>query len=255
MYSEKMIEELTAAAQSGDREAKLRYADLCIHGDLNVNEERRDTVLRFLQELVLEGEPHSCLLLGELFFSGFLIDRDFDCALQLFQMAEDNGANVTDAGQAEAYLGTMYLCGFGTEKDERQALDCFLKGALLSMNAECILRTAEFFREGKIVLPDDSMAFYFYLLALECAEENAAVKAVSSMNVADYMLNGKLYAPDPDEALVHLDRAYGLLEEMTEEEEIREKFRKEIRRMEKRAEQMIREREEKAEEKGPCERS
>ncbi|MBW8308722.1 MAG: SEL1-like repeat protein [Candidatus Paracaedibacteraceae bacterium] len=195
-----------------------------------------------IQQLAELNNPDAQFSLGELYFKGFQLKKDFKSAVNCYRQAANQGHaeaqlklgymyamgqgtcynpkealfwynKAAELGSAFAYfnLGTMHYVGEGVNQDLQKAAKYYRQGARLN-NPLCQRMLGILYGEGLGVNQNDGKAIYWNRLAVENGDGHAKV------NLGDMLLSGKGSPPD---AL----GAFKLFKEATQEEITQAYFR------------------------------
>jgi TPR repeat protein len=117
-------------------------------------------------------------------------------------------------------LGNCYLDGVGTQKDEKKALECFVKGDELG-DGYCTWMLGEFYEKGSYGLEkNDKKTFQYYLKAANIEEFDQC-----QYKVAEFYENGFGTEKDVQKAFEYYTKAYEGGEKFAEKDLIRLKIK------------------------------
>ena len=153
------------------------------------------TALRLLTPLAKQGLTKAQQKLGEMYYEGRGVARDYSQALAWFRTAADQG----DAN-APFYLGVMYHDGLGVAKDNVAAAGWYRKAAEQG-TAAAQLNLGAAYAGGEGVPRDDAEAVRWYR---EAAEQG---HALAQNNLAYMYENGRGVAQDRGHALMWYRKA------------------------------------------------
>ena len=113
-------------------------------------------------------EDEAFATIGEAYYRGLGIKRDFNEAFRFYQKAANMG-NVP----ALRRLGFCYELGHGTKRNLEAALTCY-ETASEKGDAMATLKLGDFYRDGlkKLIISDRQKAANYYLAALQQAKQN-----------------------------------------------------------------------------------
>lgn len=145
-----------------------------------------DEFSRNIPDKVNDDEAFATI--GEAYYRGLLMNRDFNEAFRFFRKAADMG-NIP----ALRRLGACYELGHGTTRDLEAALTCY-ETASEKGDAFATLRLGDFYRDGlkALITKDRIKASNYYFAALQQAKFNYDVWNAPDvyLRVADCMFNG-----------------------------------------------------------------
>lgn len=158
------------AAKAGDETGQL-ILGLCYYYGNGVAKDVKES-MKWLQKPAQNGNPMAQIIMAECYFKGADgVPKNYTRALSLY-------LKLADLGVKTAYdkLGTIYLNGLGTEKNEKEAVK-WIKLAAIKGDAFNQYRLGCCYKEGIGVQQDSSEGFVWFLKA---AKQNQiyAVKEV-----------------------------------------------------------------------------
>lgn len=137
---------------------------------------------------ILFSDDEAFATIGEAYYRGFGIKRDFNEAFRFYRKA----ANLGNAA-ALRRLGDCFVLGRGTKVDLEAALSCYESAS--EKGDACATRTiGDFYRDGfsAFITKDNKKATDLYLTALQQAKKNYDTWSAADiyLRIADCMLNG-----------------------------------------------------------------
>lgn len=140
------------------------------------------------EEQLLLAQDEALAAIGEVYYRGIGIKRDFHQAFRFYRKAADLGN-----ASALRRLANCYETGRGTDRDLEAALVCY-EDASERGDALATLKLGDFYRNGfsSLVTKDIYKATDYYLAALQQAKKNMDVWGAPDvyLRVADCLLNG-----------------------------------------------------------------
>lgn len=140
-------------------------------------------------ELCLKHDmPKAALELGNLYYTGEVVELDYQKAYELYQTA-------AEAGDLSAIRNCGYGFYYGQHQDVNytKAYEYFSLGALLHNDAKCFYKLGDMYLNGDGVDKKEAYAFILYQRALNCCLENerdAVCIADAQFRVGKCYLNG-----------------------------------------------------------------
>lgn len=119
--------------------------------------------------LCLEHDmPEAALDLGELYYTGKVVEKNYQKAYEFYQIA-------ADAGLVSAIRNCGYGFYYGRHQniDYAKAYEYFSLGALLHDDANCLYKLGDMYLNGYGVNKNEDYAFILYQRALSCCQENS----------------------------------------------------------------------------------
>ena len=140
-------------------------------------------------ELCLKHDmPKAALDLGKLYYTGKIVEQNYQKAYELYQIAADAGL-----------ISAIRNCGYGfyygqhQDIDYKKAYQYFSLGALLYDDANCLYKLGDMYLNGYGVAQNEDYAFMLYQRALSRCKGNdrdAACIADAQLRVGKCYLNG-----------------------------------------------------------------
>lgn len=157
------------------------------YGDHSNERISRKAVERY--QLCLEHDmPEAALNLGKFYYTGKVVEQNYQKAYQLYQIA-------ADAGLLPAILNCGYGFYYGQHQDVdyAKAYQYFSLGVLLHDDANCLYKLGDMYLNGYSVTQNEDYAFILYQRALSRCKENdrdAVCIADAQFRVGKCYLNG-----------------------------------------------------------------
>ena len=129
-----------------------------------------ETVVRCYRVCADHGHPKAALYLGNMYYNGSVIGRDYREAARLYEIA-------AAAGEVRALcnLGYCWYYGRHAPADYAKAYHYYHLGALLYDDPNCLYKLGDMYRDGKFVPANREYTARLYFRALEaCTREDAA---------------------------------------------------------------------------------
>lgn len=134
------------------------------------------------------NDDEALATIGEAYYRGFGMKRDFNQAFRFYRKAADLG-NIA----ALRRMGFCYELGHGTKRDLEAALTCY-ETASEKGDAMATLKIGDFYRDGlkKLITIDRAKATDYYLAALQQAKRNYDVWSAADiyLRVGDVLFKG-----------------------------------------------------------------
>ena len=162
------LQEAIARAENGDIDAMVDVAEFIIWEEnvkADIDPELGKKVLEYLEKAIEAGNDQAMNLLGTMYYSGRVLEKDQAKAMEWYQQAADKGNSISMLN-----LGYGYYYGNGLEKNMEMAYKLFTKSALLGQQA-AIYKVGDMFANGYFVEKDDRAAFEMYGRSYEIAKE------------------------------------------------------------------------------------
>lgn len=206
------IHELVDYIKEDDLESILEWA--IFHDQWNDCQKIMENVVdayRYCIENEYEVDT-AALNLGNLYYSGVAVPRDYAKAAQYYQMAADKGSV-----QAICNLGYCYYYGRHQAVDYGKAYGCFnMAGLMGSSNA--LYKLGDMYLNGRYVDKNEEIAFKIYERAAENVNEWEEVSADIDMRLGRCYLRGLGVEKDPVYAMKKLCSAYAGLYERADQD-------------------------------------
>lgn len=111
--------------------------------------------------------PEAALNLGTFYYTGKIVEQDYQKAYELYKIAADAGVL-----RAICNCGYCFYYGRHQEVDYEKAHEYFSLGALLHNDANCLYKLGDLYLNGYGVAKNERYAFILYQRALQRSQEN-----------------------------------------------------------------------------------
>lgn len=179
------LDEVNYSIEIEDWEEVYDWA--CYHYD-DSNERIAEKALE-CYELCLEHDmSEAALILGKLYYTGKVVEQNYQKAYELYQIAADAGL-----------ISAIRNCGYGfyygqhQDVDYKKAYQYFSLGALLHDDANCLFKLGDMYLNGYGVTQNKNFAFMLYQRALSRCKESdrdTVYLADAQLRVGKCFLNG-----------------------------------------------------------------
>ena len=163
------LQEAIARAENGDVDAMVDMAEYIVwdeNAKSDIDPELGKKVLEYLDKAIEAGDDRAMNLLGTMYYSGRVLEKDQAKAMDWYQKAADRGNAISMLN-----LGYGYYYGNGLKKDMEMAYKMFTKAALLGVH-EAIYKVGDMYANGYFVEKDDKAAFEMYGRSYVIAKEH-----------------------------------------------------------------------------------
>lgn len=130
------------------------------------NEDCYELAVKFYHIAAEKGHALALNNLGALYSEGRFVEKDTEKAMEYYTIAAEKGS-----AEACCNLGYYYLYGRNGEVDTKKAFEFFSRGAMLGNDANCAYKLGDMYMHGSYVERNPSIAFGYYVKALEIARE------------------------------------------------------------------------------------
>ena len=142
------LQEAIARAENGDIDAMVDVAEYIVWEEnvkSDIDPELGRKVLEYLGKAIEAGNDQAMNLLGTMYYSSRVVEKDQSKAMEWYQKATEKGNALSMLN-----LGYGYYYGNGLEKNMEMAYKMFTKAALLGqqMYSSACLRLGRCFRDG-----------------------------------------------------------------------------------------------------------
>lgn len=158
------LDEVNCYIRTEDWDEVLEWA-YCHYDD---SKERLSRKAIECYELCLKHDmPEAALDLGKLYYTGKVVEQNYQKAYELYQIAADAGL-----------ISAIRNCGYGFYYGQHQDIDYakayhyFSLGALLHDDAHCLYKLGDMYLNGYGVVQNEDYAFILYQRALSRCKEN-----------------------------------------------------------------------------------
>ena len=172
------LQEAIARAENGDIDAMVDVAEYIVWEEnvkSDIDPELGRKVLEYLGKAIEAGNDQAMNLLGTMYYSGRVVEKDQSKAMEWYQKATEKGNALSMLN-----LGYGYYYGNGLEKNMEMAYKMFTKAALLGQQ-EALYKVGDMFLNGYFVEKDEKAAFEMYGRTFAIGKEHLDEEAGQQM--------------------------------------------------------------------------
>lgn len=191
------IEALACYLDEQDYDAVFQWA--CEHSDCTRFPDIMETVIRCYRLCMDNGNPAAALNLGNMYYNGIYLKRDYQQAVKFYEIAAEKGER-----RAICNLGYCYYYGRHQPVDYERARYYYTLGVILYDDPNCLYKLGDMYRYGNAVEQSDAYAARLYFRALDAInrpDEDEFCRPDILCRLGDVFLYGMETEPDPKRAL------------------------------------------------------
>ena len=184
------LQEAIARAENGDIDAMVEVADFIVWQEnvkSDIDPELGKKVLEYLEKAIQAGDDRAMNLLGTMYYTGRVLDKDQSKAMEWYQKAADKGNSMSMLN-----LGYGYYYGNGMETDMEMAYKMFTKAALLGEQG-ALYKVGDLFLNGYYVEKDEKAAFELYGRTFAISKEHLSEQAGQQMYSSVFLRLGRCF--------------------------------------------------------------